>query len=308
MGTKWATTAVSGYASASVTDDGAATAANQVKYNTIKTDLTNPIKSTLVQVIANLDELFTIATKAKSGSYTTVASDHTVCIEVTGTNTITLLSAVTAGAGYRVTVKNAGTGIVTVARSAAETIDGATSHTLLPKESATYCVNAAVTNYVVLSSDSLLRGSNFYVNSSTTPVVTGLSGSSTYNSMKAFGNSTEIYDNAGKVSGWVLTPAAGGTSQVWRIRVYYVLTHDTAFTDGALIQVCITRFNSSDVAQSRYVVSQHEMGVAVSSVYGSGEITIGISVDTDYITVESSLNTATNYNMFQLEFTGERVL
>lgn len=147
MGTKWSTTAVTGYASASVTDDGAATAANQVKYNTIKTDLTNPIKSTLTQVITNLDELFTIATKAKSGSYTTVASDHTVCIEVTGTNTITLLAAATGGAGYQVTVKNAGSGLVTVARSGADTIDGATSVRLGPNESKRFIANAALDGY-----------------------------------------------------------------------------------------------------------------------------------------------------------------
>jgi hypothetical protein len=168
--------------------------------------------------------------------------------------------------------------------------------------------NSAATHKKILIPKLITTGtSSFLVVSSTAPVVTGFSGSNIYNSMKLFGNSAEAYDHGSKVSGWVLTPAAGGTTQYWRLRVFYVLTHGTAFVDGALTQVCITRFNSSDVAQSRYVVSQKELGIAINSLYGSGETIIPISTNTDYITVESLLSTATNYNMFQLEFSGERI-
>jgi hypothetical protein len=59
------------------------------------------------------------------------------------------LAAATGGAGYKVKVKNAGTGVVTIARSSTDTIDGATSYVLGAKESATFEVNTAETGYSI---------------------------------------------------------------------------------------------------------------------------------------------------------------
>ena len=151
MGNKWSTTAITGYKANSPTDDGAETAANQVNYRSITTNLTDPLNSSLTVVIASLNDLFSNGTVAKSGSYTTTTSDHTRLIQVTGSNTITLLAAATAGAGYSVTVKNSGTGLVTVSRDGTDTINGATSVTLAAGHAIQFVVNAAGDGYNFLS-------------------------------------------------------------------------------------------------------------------------------------------------------------
>lgn len=156
MGSKWSTVSITGYKASSPSDDGQSTEANKVKYSTIYTNLTDPLNVASTAVIAKLDELFTDATVAVSTNYTTVASDHTKWLEVTGTVTITLLAAATATAGYRVGVKNVGTGLVTVARSAADTIDGATSLAIGPSGAIPFVVNAAVDGYTHTHTDNLL--------------------------------------------------------------------------------------------------------------------------------------------------------
>lgn len=147
MATKWSTVSISGYGGLTPSDDGAATEANKVKYSTIKTDLTNPLNSALTSALSGLTEAFNDGTVAKSGTYSTTATDHARTIECTSTFTLSLLAAATAGAGYRVKVKNAGTGIITVSRSSTDTIDGATSINLLPQASREFVVNAAGTGY-----------------------------------------------------------------------------------------------------------------------------------------------------------------
>jgi hypothetical protein len=149
MATKWSAVSISGYGDNSPADDGTATEANKVKYSTIKTDLTNPLNTALSSALTGLTEAFNDGTVAKSGTYSTTATDHARTIECTSTFTLSLLAAATAGAGYRVTVKNAGTGLITVARSSTDTIDGATSYVLNPKEGATFVVNAAGNGYVI---------------------------------------------------------------------------------------------------------------------------------------------------------------
>lgn len=149
MAIKWSAVSISGYGASSPADDGSATEANRVKYSTIKTDLTNPLNTALGTTLSRLTDVFDDAPIAKSGAYTTTASDHARTIESTGSFTLSLLDASTGGTGYRVKVKNAGTGTVTVERTAADTIDGATSYALGPKESATFEVNQAGNGYNV---------------------------------------------------------------------------------------------------------------------------------------------------------------
>jgi hypothetical protein len=151
MGNKWSTTAITGYGSADPVDDGTAVQANKVTYRSIKTNLTNPLNSSLTVALTQLNDLFSNGTAAKSGTYTSTTSDHTRTLECTSTFTLTLLAAATAGAGYQVTVKNAGSGVVTVARSASDTIDGATSVDLAAQDTKTFVVNAAGNGYVGLA-------------------------------------------------------------------------------------------------------------------------------------------------------------
>ena len=148
MGTKWSTVSTSTYADNSPTDDGAATEANRIKYATIRSDLTDPLDTAIDQIVSNLDALFDEGTVAKSGPYTTVASDHKKLLEVTGAQTITLLAAATAGAGYRVAIKSDASSTVTVSRSGTDTIDGQTSVSLGADSFAIFIVNAAGNGYI----------------------------------------------------------------------------------------------------------------------------------------------------------------
>jgi len=86
-------------------------------------------------VEAVLAELFTSANflsaiVTKSAPYTLVAGDRGKLFDVSGTTTITLLAAATAGSGFIAVIRNAGAGIVTVDGNGAETINGSATLTL----------------------------------------------------------------------------------------------------------------------------------------------------------------------------------
>jgi len=67
-----------------------------------------------------------------SAAYTALSTDSIILAN--GTFAVTLLSAVTAGSGHLLEVKNVGTGIVTVLPAGAETIDGDSSMILLNED------------------------------------------------------------------------------------------------------------------------------------------------------------------------------
>jgi hypothetical protein len=72
----------------------------------------------------------------KTGTYTTTNTDRGQYINVTsGTFTINLLAAATAGLGFEQVIRNSGTGIVTVDPNSSETIDGFTTLTLYSGDS-----------------------------------------------------------------------------------------------------------------------------------------------------------------------------
>ena len=173
MGKKWSTVAVSGYQALGVPDDGTTVEANRVRYATITTDLTDPIKTAFDSTITNLDALFTEANQAKTGAYTTTASDHATFLEVTNETTITLIAVATGGAGYRVGVKNIGTDLVTIDGNASELIDGSLTVTLNPQESISFVVDAAGTGWVRLGFTApLALTTAFHVTLGGTPTAT----------------------------------------------------------------------------------------------------------------------------------------
>lgn len=67
-------------------------------------------------------------TAVKTTPYSASDGDYVVC---NGTFTVTLPSAASAGANAVIDVKNIGTGTITIARSSTDTIDGATSQSLV---------------------------------------------------------------------------------------------------------------------------------------------------------------------------------
>lgn len=60
----------------------------------------------------------------KSGAYSVVAGDKGRLIDCTGTWSLTLLAAATAGDGYTISVRNGGSGVITVDPNLSETVDG----------------------------------------------------------------------------------------------------------------------------------------------------------------------------------------
>lgn len=74
-----------------------------------------------------------VAIDTKTGSYTVTAADRNKVLDATsGTWTLTLLAVATAGIGFLLTVRNSGTGVITLDGNASETIDGATTFKLNP--------------------------------------------------------------------------------------------------------------------------------------------------------------------------------
>jgi len=173
MGAKWSTVSTVTYADGSPSDDGSQTTANKVRFATIKTDLTDPLKTATDSIIAKLDERFDETTTAISTNYTTVASDHAKILEVTA-GTITLLAASSAGTGYRVGVYGSGAAI-TVQRSGGDTINGSTSKTVKSGTVAWFTVNAAGNGYIADGvAVSLVATGTYTGDGSTSLAITGL--------------------------------------------------------------------------------------------------------------------------------------
>ncbi len=157
MGAKYTTQAIANYNATPPADDGSEVAANQVSWAKHKTKLADPIKTLAEAINTALVAYVDEGPVAKTGAYTTEAGDHNKIIEASGTFQITLLAPGTAGAGYRITVINVGSGVITVA-PASGNIDGVASRLLAAGMSMTAFVNADEDEYLTES-----RGGEFAI-------------------------------------------------------------------------------------------------------------------------------------------------
>jgi hypothetical protein len=151
MGTRYATVLTGGvvptYNDNPPPDDNSQTEANRVKYSTVTGDLTAPLHSATQNVDGNLISHFNEGPTTKSSNYTTDADDYNSVIECTGSPAIDLLAPATAGKSYRVTIVNAGAGIVRVGVSGGGNIGSNSCHKLGPEQAGTYFVNDAENGY-----------------------------------------------------------------------------------------------------------------------------------------------------------------
>lgn len=152
--------------------------------------------------------------------------------------------------------------------------------------------------------DTFHADTSFRIVASSTNIVTGLS-SASYNSMAGYGNATESYDLGSLCTDWVLTPGLA-TSQTWILGVWAVLSHATTFAAGTRLQMLITRFNSSNVSQSRLTIAEDNNPEGSTYSYLSGCVVHNISSATDYFTIETYANQG-NYNIYNLYFWGWRI-
>lgn len=156
MGSKYTTQSSSGYNASPPSDDGATTEANKVKWSTIKTKLTDTLKTFAESINSALVTALDHSARSVTISDTAVASDNERVIEVkTSSVNITLSDAATMAAGYMVTVANKSAGSITVSlATSTDTIDGATNttQTINPNDVRKYIVNAAANGYLAVGS------------------------------------------------------------------------------------------------------------------------------------------------------------
>lgn len=155
MGTKYAGVTVTGYNASPPADDGTQVDSNKLEWQKHLDKIGAPLKTAVEAIDTAVAEHLDQTPVAKSGAYTTVASDHLKTIECTGTFTLTLLAVATAGAGYTVTIKNVSTGTITIDGSGSETIDGSASVAITENESTTVQVDAASGAYLITSTHDL---------------------------------------------------------------------------------------------------------------------------------------------------------
>ena len=150
MGTKYQTILVGGvvpdYDETNIPDDGSEVELNRVKFSSVYSDLTAPLQTAIVNMDTKLVDHVDEGPTPKSGNYTTTTGDHNSVIECTGSPTITLL-APSGNAGYQLTIKNAGSGTVTVDVSGGANIDGGASITVPASQANKVYVNNAGTAY-----------------------------------------------------------------------------------------------------------------------------------------------------------------
>ena len=151
MGTKYTSRTISGYNATPPADDGTQTEANKGYWATIKTKLADPVKTYADDINTAMATFADYGPITKSATYTTTTADHLKTIQCTGTFTLTLGATATMGAGYIVTIKNVGTGVITVDGSGAETIDGQASIVLDPLQGVTAQVDSTGTEYIIIA-------------------------------------------------------------------------------------------------------------------------------------------------------------
>ncbi len=138
MSKPYTTQTISGYNSSPPADDGSQVATNEIKWSNHKTKLGDPVKALSEDINTELLNAFGLIfgqdISSHASAYTVILSDQGKFLDVTGTTTITLLPAATAGASFALAIINNGSGVVTVDGDGAETINGSATITLYSDE------------------------------------------------------------------------------------------------------------------------------------------------------------------------------
>jgi microcystin-dependent protein len=173
MGSKYQSQAASGYAASSPPDDGTVSEANKVKFSTIRSKLTDVLKTFAEAINTALVTALDQSCRTVSASDSAAATDHNRTIQVTTSSvTITLADATTMAAGYIVSIANQSSGNISVAlATSTDTIDTVTNAApaLAPYETRRYIVNAAATGYITASSSGVPTGTVMDYGGSTAP-------------------------------------------------------------------------------------------------------------------------------------------
>jgi hypothetical protein len=155
LGSKYSSQSSSGYNASPPSDDGSVTPTNKVQWSTIKTKLTDTLKTFAEAINTALTSVLDLSTTAVTADTTAGTTHHWQTIEVkTASANVTLSDAATMAAGYKVNVKNSSSGIITVKRTTStDSISGMQRDIQLASgHSRTFKVNGATTGYLIESS------------------------------------------------------------------------------------------------------------------------------------------------------------
>lgn len=273
MGSKYTSQSISGYNSSAPADDGTQNDANKVKWSTIKTKLGDPVKTLAEAMNTALVTALDTSARSITGNDSATAADNGKVIEigstVTAALTVTLADAATMGAGYMVTVFNAGSGVATVATSGSDTINGQASISLPAKTGATVRVNAAANGYVAPDATS----------TSTSYVPTG---------------SVTAYAGTAAPTGWLICDGAAVSRSTYAA-LFAVL--GTAYGSGN----GTTTFNLPDL-RGRAVFGKDDMGgTAASRITSAGSgitgTTLGANGGAETVTLTTAQIPAHNHTV-----------
>jgi hypothetical protein len=237
MGIKYTSQTASTYADDTPPDDGSQTEGNRVSINLLRTNYTDPIKDLADAINTQIVDYFSAPTRTSTGATSSTATDHGTLLQANGTFTVTLLAAATGGAGYRITVKNVGSGTITVAPQTGETIDGVTNGTLTlaPNESAEFMVIHEETGYAITNSHQLsLEATDIVANTITASGTVGIGGTLTVAGATSLQGltATDIVANTVTASGNV---GIGGTLTVVGTTTVSTLDADTITASGNVV-------------------------------------------------------------------------
>ena len=136
MSSPYTSQAISGYNANPPSDDAAETSANTVKWATHKGKLADPIKTLSeavnTELVAAFGKIFGADFDTKSDDYAVLAADQGQFLVMdTAAKTFTLPAVGSVNANFALAFLNTSTGVVTIDGNSSETINGATTITLL---------------------------------------------------------------------------------------------------------------------------------------------------------------------------------
>jgi hypothetical protein len=148
MANPYTSVSISNYNNNPPPDDGSETTPNQIFWATIKTKLTDPHDTAIQSIDTNISSAFGkvpfIDITTLTGAHTVASNERGHLFDVaSGTFTLTLLAAATAGAGFTFGIVNNGSGTVTIDGNSTETVNGTTTLVLAPGEGGMFCCDGS---------------------------------------------------------------------------------------------------------------------------------------------------------------------
>jgi hypothetical protein len=327
MGTKYTTESVSGYNATPPADDGTVSEANKVKWSTIKTKLSDAIKTALESMDSKLTTHFNTGPTALTTDTTLGASHHNKMIQVSGSGvTLTLSDAATLAAGWYCWIRNTdASNSVTIGRATgADTFNGtAANYTLRPNEAILVGVNAAADGFFTFSlalSDAQTVGGALTLNGALTIGETATMSSKALNEAKgsdiASDTTTDIGAATGNfvdVTGTTTITGLGtvqaGTRRVVRFTGALTLTHNATslilptaanITTAANDRAEFISLGSGNWICTNYMPASGAPLAAPSASQGSSLVYIGSGTASSSATLDFTTLSA-DYDVFVVE-------